>query len=162
MCTGLIARLGVEDARNDDIAVLVVRLEATPSVRFQRRFPARSEQLRDLRASMRGWLRSRGVGEPLQRSVLLAVWEACANAIEHAYVGMEPSDVRVDMLESDNGGVRVEVRDFGRFRSVANSGDRGRGTIIMQALTTDFSRESTSSGTVVRFHVHSGAPFEHA
>jgi anti-sigma regulatory factor (Ser/Thr protein kinase) len=159
VCTGLIARLGVEDERNDDIAVLVVRLEATPPVRFQRRFPARGEQLRDLRASMRGWLRSRGVGESLQRSVLLAVWEACANAIEHAYVGMEPSDVRVDMLESDDGGVLVEVRDFGRFRSVASPGDRGRGTSIMQALTTDFSRESTSSGTVVRFRVDSGEPF---
>jgi PAS domain S-box-containing protein len=159
VCTALVARLGVEEARNDDVAVLVVRFEARPSVRFQRRFPARSEQLRDLRASMRGWLRARGVGQPLQQTVLLAVGEACANAIEHAYVDMEPSDVEVDMLESDSGGVLVEVRDFGRFRRVTPSDDRGRGTTIMRALTTDFSRESTSSGTVVRFRVHSGAPF---
>ena len=91
--------------------------------------------------------------------MLLAVWEACANAIEHAYIDMEPSEVRVDMRESDTGGVLVEVRDFGRFRYVASSDDRGRGTRIMQALTSDFSRESTSSGTVVRFRVHSGEPF---
>ena len=159
VCTELIARLGVEDARSDDIAVLVVRLEATPSARYQRRFPARREHLRDLRASMRGWLRARGVGETMQQSILLAVWEACANAVEHAYIGMEPRDFRVDMLESDNGAVHVEVRDFGRFRAVASSADRGRGTSIMQALTTDFSREATSAGTVVRFHVHSGEPF---
>ena len=159
VCAALIAKLGVDDARADDIAVLVVRLEATSSAQFQRRFPARSEQLSELRASMRGWLRARGIGQSLQRSVLLAVWEACANAIEHAYIDMEPSEVRVDMRESDTGGVLVEVRDFGRFRYVASSDDRGRGTRIMQALTSDFSRESTSSGTVVRFRVHSGEPF---
>jgi hypothetical protein len=30
----------------------------------------------------------------------------------------------------------------------------------MRALTVDFRRESTSSGTVVRFRVHSGERFE--
>jgi PAS domain S-box-containing protein len=162
VCTALIARLGVDEARNDDIAVLVVRLEATSSVRFHRRFPARSEQLRDLRVSMRGWLSARGVGQPLQRTLLLAVVEACSNAIDHAYVDMEAGDVRVDMLESDNGGFHVEVRDSGRFRgTAAPSGDRGRGTSIMRMLTDDFSRESTSAGTVVRFRVHSGEQFGH-
>ena len=161
VCTELIARLGVDEARSDDIAVLVVRLEAQPSARFERRFPAHSAQLRDLRTSMRGWLRALGVGEPMQRSVLLAVWEACANAIEHAYVDMAPSDVRVEMQAAGNGEVLVEVRDFGRFRSMTSSADRGRGTTIMRELTTDFRRESTSAGTVVRFRVESGAPFEH-
>jgi anti-sigma regulatory factor (Ser/Thr protein kinase) len=99
----------------------------------------------------------------LQQTLLLAVGEACANAIEHAYSDIEPSDVRVDVIESDSGGFVVEVRDFGSFRAVSvSSNDRGRGTSIMRSLTTDFSRESTSTGTVVRFRVLSGEAFQHA
>ena len=156
VCAALIAGLGVEEARNDDVALLLVRIEPTASLRFHRRFPARSEQLRDLRTSMRNWLSARGVEESLQRTLLLTVGEACANSIEHAYVDMEPSDVRVEMLQSGKGGFVVEVSDSGRFRSPASAGDRGRGTSIMRTLTADFSREATSSGTVVRFRVCSG------
>jgi PAS domain S-box-containing protein len=162
VCRTLVAKLGVDDSRDDDVVVLAVRLAAMPSGRFHRRFPAHGEQLRDLRASMRGWLDERGVGQPLQQTLLLAVGEACANAIEHAYSDIEPSDVRVDMLQSDSGGFVVEVRDSGRFRAAsASSTDRGRGTPIMRSLTTDFSRESTSAGTVVRFRVLSGEAFQH-
>ena len=162
-CRALVTKLGVDESRNDDVAVLAVRLAAMPSARFHRRFPAHGEQLRDLRASMRGWLDARGVGQALQQTLLLAVGEACANAIEHAYSDVEPSDVRVDMLQSDSGGFVVEVRDFGRFRAASASAiDRGRGTSIMRSLTSDFSRESTSTGTVVRFRVLSGEAFHHA
>ena len=163
VCAALVAKLGVDETRDDDVAVLAVRLAATPSPRFHRRFPAHAEQLRALRASMREWLDERGVATPLQHTVLLAVGEACANAIEHAYSDTRPGDVRVDMLESDSGGLVIEVRDSGRFRAAsASSSDRGRGTSIMRSLTTDFSRKSTASGTVVRFRVLSGEAFGHA
>ena len=65
------------------------------------------------------------------------------------------------MTESNSGGFLVEVRDSGSFQPSAARGDRGRGTEIMQRLTADFSRESTSAGTVVRFRVLSGGAFEH-
>ena len=163
VCAALVAKLGVDESREDDIAVLAVRLVAMPSRRFHRRFPARGEELRDLRASMRGWLDERGVEAPLRHTILLAVGEACANAIEHAYSDSEPGDVRVDMLQSDSGGIFVEVRDSGRFRTASeSSSDRGRGTSIMRSLTTDFSRKAMSTGTVVRFSVGSAEAFGHA
>ena len=163
VCAALVAKLGVDESREDDIAVLAVRLVAMPSRRFHRRFPARGEELRDLRASMRGWLDERGVEAPLRHTILLAVGEACANAIEHAYSDSEPGDVRVDMLQSDSGGIFVEVRDSGRFRAASeSSSDRGRGTSIMRSLTTDFSRKAMSTGTVVRFSVGSAEAFGHA
>ena len=46
----------------------------------------------------------------------------------------------------------VTVRDHGRFLTPSPPGvDRGRGTALMRDLTLDFSRDSTSTGTTVRF-----------
>jgi len=110
---------------------------------------------------MRSWLDGRAVGQPLQQTLLLAVGEACANSIEHAYRDTDPGHVEVDMSQSTDEGFLVEIRDSGSFRPAVAREDRGRGTEIMQRLTADFSRESTSTGTVVRFRVVSGGAFEH-
>jgi PAS domain S-box-containing protein len=158
-CSALMAKLEVDESRDDDVAVMALRLEATPRT-YHRRFPAHGDQLRALRVTMRSWLDRRAVGRHLQETLLLAVGEACSNAIEHAYRNAMPGDVQVDMTESDSRGFLVEVRDFGVFRTPAASGDRGRGTEIMRRLTVDFRRESTSAGTVVRFRVLSGGAFE--
>jgi preprotein translocase subunit SecA len=70
-------------------------------------------------------------------------------------------DVVVDMTQSAGDGFLVEIRDSGSFRPAVERDDRGRGTEIMRQLTADFSRESTSTGTVVRFRVSSGKAFAH-
>jgi anti-sigma regulatory factor (Ser/Thr protein kinase) len=103
---------------------------------------------------MRAWLDSHGVPVAATNAALLAVGEACANAIEHAYMDRDGGDVAVDIAQRPDGSLLVLVRDNGRFRAApAPGGDRGRGTDIMRALTTDFSRDSTSAGTTVRFRV---------
>jgi anti-sigma regulatory factor (Ser/Thr protein kinase) len=154
------AALGVDVSRDDDVAVMAMRFESAPALPYHRRFPARGDELGRLRASMRRWLDARKIGQPLQHTLLLAVGEACANSIEHAYRNTEPGDVQVDMRHSENRGFDVEVRDSGSFKHSAAPGDRGRGTEIMRRLTTDFSRESGSAGTVVRFRVLTGEVFE--
>jgi anti-sigma regulatory factor (Ser/Thr protein kinase) len=159
VCGNLMAALGVDASRDDDVAVMAMRFEPAPASHFHRQFPARGEQLGHLRASMRSWFDRREVGQALQQTLLLAVGEACANAIEHAYRGTEPGDVQVDMTECLSHGFLVEVRDSGSFQP-SIPGDRGRGTEIMRRLSSDFVRESNSSGTVVRFRVVSGEVFE--
>jgi PAS domain S-box-containing protein len=161
VCRTLVVRLGVDETRADDVAVLAVRLGPVRQTRYHRRFPARADELAQLRASLRGWLDDQAIGQPLQQALVLAVHEACANAVEHAYRLTEPGDVQVDMTQSADHEFLVEVRDFGRFQPSGSREDRGRGTGIMRQLTADFSRESTSSGTVVRFRVASGEPFHH-
>jgi anti-sigma regulatory factor (Ser/Thr protein kinase) len=160
VCHSLMASLGVDDSREDDVAVMVTRLDAFPASGFRRRFPADAIELRKLRAEMRLWLDGEGVEEALQQTLLLAVGEACANAIEHAYCDTEPGDVRVTITQGRRGGFLVEVRDSGSFQPVAAPTDRGRGTEIMRLLTSDFERETTAGGTVVRFRVLNGRPFE--
>jgi anti-sigma regulatory factor (Ser/Thr protein kinase) len=159
VCSTLMAALGVDASRDDDVAVMAMRFEAASGSPYHRRFPARGDELGLLRASMRGWLDERGIGQPLQHTLLLAVGEACANSVEHAYRHTEPGDVEVEMRHSESG-FDVEVRDSGSFQPSVEPGDRGRGTEIMRRLTTDFSRVSSAAGTVVRFRVLSAEVFE--
>ena len=161
VCRTLMAKFGVDASRDDDVAVMAMRLEAVPASRYHRRFPADGTELRELRASMRCWLDARAIGQPLQQTLLLAVGEACANSIEHAYRDTEPGHVEVEMTQSTSDGFLVEIRDSGSFQRAVEREDRGRGTEIMRRLTADFSRESTASGTVVRFRVSSGEAFAH-
>ena len=117
-------------------------------------FPASPEELRELRGAMRLWLDARSVDAPAKHAALLAVGEACANAIEHAYRNREPGEVVVDIVPGTDGALLVVVRDTGRFRTTANPDvNRGRGTDIMRGLSTDFMRESTPAGTTVRFRL---------
>jgi PAS domain S-box-containing protein len=153
VCDQLFAALGADSGRADDVVVLAVRLDPPPTRVFRRVFPARPEELRELRAALRAWLTERQIGHPMLSAVLLAVGEACANAIEHAYLGSEPGDVSVEIEEDAERSLVVVVRDFGRLRQPWKSTDRGRGTAIMSQLVTDFSRDSTPTGTTVRFRL---------
>jgi PAS domain S-box-containing protein len=152
VCERLVAALEVESTRGDDVVILAVRLDPAPARVFHRIFPARPEELRDLRAAMRTWLNERQIGD-LEFSAVLAVGEACANSIEHAYLDSEPGAISVEIEEDIDGSLLVVVQDLGRFRQPRNVGGRGHGTLIMRRLTTDFSRNSTPSGTTVRFRL---------
>ncbi len=159
VCDRLVAALGVEAVRDDDVAVLAVRLLPASATTFHRVFPGRPDELRGLRAAMREWMDARAVAEPVRDALLLAVGEACANAVEHAYHYGGSGDVHVDIAEEVDRSFAVIVRDFGRFRTdPAGSDDRGRGTDIMRKLATDFSRHSTPSGTTVRFRLPMDVP----
>jgi anti-sigma regulatory factor (Ser/Thr protein kinase) len=99
-------------------------------------------------------MNDQGVVEPFRHALLLAVGEACANAVEHAYREGASGDVHVDIAKDGDRSFAVSVRDFGRFHQGSSSSeDRGRGTDIMRGLTTDFTRHSSPSGTTVRFRL---------
>jgi PAS domain S-box-containing protein len=148
------AALGVDTSRDDDVAVLAVRLLPSAARAFHRVFAGNPEELRGLRSAMRQWMDEQEVTEPVRHSLLLAVGEACANAVEHAYGDNGAGNVHVDIVEDADRSFAVSVRDFGRFRERSSSSeDRGRGTDIMRTLTTDFSRDCTPSGTTVRFRL---------
>src|SRR3954468_14475370 len=90
--------------------------------------------------------------------VLVAVTEAAANAIEHAY---GPVDAAFDVeAEADDGEVTVVVRDQGRGRPPRGH-NRGRGTLLMQELMDHFEVNTGEEGTVVRMRrrvARAGAP----
>ena len=98
---------------------------------------------------------ARGIPAEAQKAALLAVGEACSNAIEHAYHDGPAGQVRIDIEENAEQSLEVAVRDFGRFRPRPETPDenRGRGTDLMRALATDFQRDPTPTGTTVRFRI---------
>jgi PAS domain S-box-containing protein len=150
----LVAALGVDTSREDDVAVLAVHFNPLVRGGLHLVLPAEPGELRNLRASIREWLNERHVGPAEQDALVLATGEACSNAIEHSYRGRTAGEVKVDIEEAPDHTLTVTVRDYGRFLSPSlHRLDRGRGTALMRDLTIDFTRDSTPQGTTVRFRL---------
>jgi sigma-B regulation protein RsbU (phosphoserine phosphatase) len=79
----------------DDTTLLLVEAPRAerPEVLLARSAPARAESLRDLRAAVRACLDALGVEPQLRDRLVLAVDEACANIIRHAYAGACEGDI---------------------------------------------------------------------
>jgi serine/threonine-protein kinase RsbW len=111
-----------------------------------------------VRTELGCWLRT-GVAtdEELVDDILLAVYEAFANAAEYAYLGhITPGTVDVlARVDTDADTLTVIVTDRGRWRPThSEPGDparrlRGRGIPLMKALASDASIETTANGTEV-------------
>jgi len=79
----------------DDTTLLLVEAPRAerPEVLLSRTVPARAESLRELRAGVRACLDTLGVEPQLRDRLVLAVDEACANIIRHAYAGACTGDI---------------------------------------------------------------------
>lgn len=109
-----------------------------------------------IRQELSEWLRRNFLLDPEKTSdVLLAVYEALANAAEFAYVGAaQPGPMHVRADYDDAAAVlTVTVTDEGHWRS--NDNDikniaRGRGIPLMRALADRADINTTAAGTEVR------------
>ncbi len=143
----LIERLLGDEARRDDVAVLAVALDRAPLGMFSVRLPSDRDALIQLRRSFAGWLERSGISESDRRDVMLATWEASANAIEHALSPSEPV-IEVEATLSGNK-VRVEVSDRGQWTEPRERPDRGLGLHLIRSLMTSLTVEQGSGGTRV-------------
>ena len=123
-------RLGEPD---DDVALLVVGFDAALT-RFDVELPADPPVLAGMRRRLRGWLARRGFSDDDISEILLAVSEACNNAIEHAYPGSDMGSAPRDRRGRATPGSRVVVEDRGRWREERPGGDRGRGLLLIRRL----------------------------
>jgi serine/threonine-protein kinase RsbW len=98
---------------------------------------------------LRSWLAEAGVDQEVEQSTVLAVSEAAANAIEHAY-GFDGRRDVVVVARVDEDELHVSVEDEGSWREPAERSDRGRGMPIMEAVMEEVVVERLSRGTVVR------------
>jgi PAS domain S-box-containing protein len=131
---------------DDDIAIVVYRQPYAP-LRIEK--AAAAGQLSDIRHRLAAWLRGAAIPEGTIADIVLAVNEAAANSIEHAYRGHKPAKVRV---EGENDGARVHVRivDKGSWKPApAEPGVRGRGLLLIRAVSDWLEIECTPSGTTV-------------
>ncbi|NEK58715.1 SpoIIE family protein phosphatase [Geodermatophilus sabuli] len=121
--------------RPDDIAVLVAHRRAEGLAPLDLDLPAVPASLPVVRRRLTAWLTGLGMGEQDRVGVMVAVGEACANAAEHAYRGVEPGRMYVSAAVDVDGQLTVTIRDEGRWRPPdRDPGDRGRGLLIMRQL----------------------------
>ena len=137
------------DGEQEDDACLLT-IHRTASLGFAFSFPAAPSELRALRGSLDSWLEQVGADEGSRRSIVLAVSEAAANAVEHAYGNDGRGVVVVEASIAGSREVVVEVRDTGAWRPPAADEHRGRGTPLMRAAMDEVVVERGGAGTVVR------------
>lgn len=104
-----------------------------------RSWPADPAQLSVIRRELSGWLAPLSLSEDETADVVLAVDEAAANAVRHAY-GPGRSGVVELTLWTEPGTLCVEVVDHGSWRAPAaptplgEGGDAGRGIPLMSSM----------------------------
>jgi anti-anti-sigma factor len=155
----LTASLGGDVAlRQDDVALLALRVTPPTAENFAVAIEPVAEQLSALRGGLRAWLASTGATASEAGDVLIAVGEACANAIEHAGAAPgAPIDVRGQLAGRE---VVLRVRDHGVWRSAQPRPERGQGLRLMRVLMDDIDISSAGDGTRVelrrRLSSHAG------
>jgi anti-sigma regulatory factor (Ser/Thr protein kinase) len=100
-----------------------------------------------LRARLEAWLGNLGVEEMQRHDTILAVSEACNNAIEHAYESGQGT-IHV-VLEHDAERLRITIEDTGRWRTPLPDPTRGRGILIMQRIMDNTQIDAAPGGTRV-------------
>jgi anti-sigma regulatory factor (Ser/Thr protein kinase) len=144
----LVEALVPEGGGQDDVAVLAVRLTPLSAERLALKLPAEPHVLSPLRRTLRHWLEELGAGEDVAYDVLVAVTEAAANAIEHAY-GPVDATFEFEATAEPPGEVTLVIRDHGRWRPPRGH-NRGRGTLLMQEMMDHFEVATSEHGTEVR------------
>jgi anti-sigma regulatory factor (Ser/Thr protein kinase) len=144
----LLGALVPSGGSHDDVAALAVQLTPLTADRLALRLPADPAVLSSLRRTLRRWVEGLGASEIETYDVLVAVTEAAANAVEHAY-GPGDASFDIEATVGDADEVQVLVRDQGRWRPPRGH-NRGRGTLLMQELMDHFEVTTGEDGTEVR------------
>lgn len=118
--------------------------------------PATASGLSAVRTAVGRWLSETGVAEPEASDVVLAVWEACANAIEHP---VKPRSAEI-VVEGDAGTdcISVSVRDTGHWQPPRASDLRGFGLAMVAGLMDEVFIDRRPDGTEVRMVRAVGPP----
>jgi serine/threonine-protein kinase RsbW len=87
--------------------------------------------------------------------IILAVYEAVANAAEHAYASQEaPGSIGVRARVTPAGELEAAVTDTGTWKPGHSDQFRGRGLALLTALSDDSEVTTGPSGTAVTLRWH--------
>jgi serine phosphatase RsbU (regulator of sigma subunit)/anti-sigma regulatory factor (Ser/Thr protein kinase) len=145
-CQAITSQLTKGSEIADDIAVLVVETVGLDEL-LEVEVPARPAQLMVARHLIRRWVEANEGTDDDCAAFAIAVSEACANSIEHAY-GPGDATMHVRAALSD-GEATVTITDHGEWQEEPRPGNRGRGIPIMREFMDDVSIEPSDEGTTV-------------
>ncbi|MEV7969533.1 SpoIIE family protein phosphatase [Sphaerisporangium sp. NPDC088356] len=149
LATQVMNRMTPDNGYSDDVALLLYRQPAPLEVDF----PAESSQLAPVRTALRDWLSRCELNPSVIQNVLVAVGEACANAIEHGHRDAAGRGVHLRAVATA-ADLRLTVSDSGGWKTPQPeaSTHRGRGIALMRALMQQVTIESGAAGTTVHMH----------
>ncbi|WP_067901878.1 ATP-binding protein [Nocardia vaccinii] len=129
----------------------VTNLRRTPSLELN--FAAVPDRLGQVRGAVRSWLVRISMDESRIADLLLAVDEACTNAVEHGHRGDGGPVSLTGRVEGDR--LHIVVADHGRWKPQDPEPDqmRGRGMAIIRAVVPDVEIRTGDTGTVVEMRV---------
>jgi PAS domain S-box-containing protein len=149
MCDAIVAE-AVGEGAPDDVALMAVRLSPAAE-QLSLRLPADPAVLTGVRRRLERLLAAAGASPHEQYESTLAICEAAANAIEHAY---GPADAEFELeVTLAARELTAVVRDRGSWReprSARSEGTRGRGLGIIEGLMDDVEVTRSEAGTTVR------------
>lgn len=145
--TDELTRTLLADGQDDDVALVVARYLPEP---LRGRVPAEPAEVGRMRRRVTEWSAVAGLPTDFVYDLQLAVSEAAANVVDHAYPdGLGELEYEIAHTGS---GVRVLVRDFGRWRpEPVDKGNRGRGLQLIRAVSSSVSLDRGSAGTTIEF-----------
>ena len=133
--------------RADDIAILAARFLPVAPRPLDLTVSSQERSLHLVRDAMRTWLEGTELSRGDAEELLLAVWEVCANAIEHAEDPVDDA-IRIRAFVDDSR-VRVVVDDTGRFVPIADRPNRGLGLQLTEELASEVEITTRERGTTV-------------
>ncbi len=133
-------------APDDDVALLLAEIDGAMT-QFEIEVAADPSSLPGIRRRLRGWLERRGLDASESADLVLAVSEACNNAIEHGYRDGNGSVKLTGECERER--VRITIEDHGSWREESPSDERGRGLLLMRQLMDSVEVDAGAAGTRV-------------
>jgi serine/threonine-protein kinase RsbW len=127
----------------------VGRFRAAPAHALVREVAATPRQAAIIRREVHSWARARGTGADLAEDIGLAVGEALANVVDHAYLHDSDGTLTLSAI-AELGFITVTVSDTGRWKDAPSDPVRGRGVALIRALAAETAIVTNSTGTTVR------------
>lgn len=110
-----------------------------------------------LRHTLAAFLNAIDIDGSLRDDIIIAVGEAVANAVEHAYETQEPGRVELHASTDDDNTLLVDVYDRGAFIDRELREGRGLGLRIVRAIARAVSID-TEGGTRIRMVFDAATP----
>ena len=133
----------------DDIAVLAATILPLTAEPVELRLPAAPSSAGVARRIALRFARVAKLTPDRTFDLMIAVGEAVANAVEHAYRGTTGDFVLRLATRDDT--IVGEVQDLGTWRDGEPAAERGRGLSILRAATSQFELNRSPRGTTVVF-----------
>ncbi|WP_328470824.1 SpoIIE family protein phosphatase [Actinoplanes sp. NBC_00393] len=149
LATEIMDRLTPERGYDDDVALLIYRHPGP----LELEFPAEATRLAQVRTALRGWLDRAGIDPATAQNVLVAVGEACANAVEHGHRASPGGRIRLRAAATASD-LRLIIADSGEWRAPDPAANpyRGRGLKLMHAFMQAVTVIPGKTGTIVDMH----------